>query len=254
MKTLSRYGVGYLADTPQGLFVVDPRDFWITRTLLKRGEYDRDTIQFLSKLIAPDSLICFVGAHIGTLLVPLAAKAGRVVAYEANPSNFRYLGYNVRLNNLGNVTLHNLAAGDRDGIEVSIHHETSNTGHSSINFGENGTVRVPMVSLDKHLDAAARVRLIVMDIEGAEVHALRGMRNTLGRVDFLYTEFCPQHLAALGESAESFIDALTPHFAHMYFCGDTPQAFKDRSWVDFLRRAQPNDLLNLLFTNQELPT
>lgn len=257
MKTLSRYGVGYLADTPQGLFAVDPRDFWITRSLLKRGEYDSDAIRFLSRLVTSDSYICFVGTHIGTLLVPLATKVARVTAYEANPSNFRYLNYNIRLNSLANVAIHNLAVGDRDGIEVAIHHETSNTGHSSINFTEGGAVRVPMITLDQHLGTASKIRLIVMDIEGAEVHAIRGMRNVLGQTEYLYTEFCPSHLAALGESSESFIEALSPHFAHMYLCGsETPQCFKDRSWCDFLSTfpADGNDLTNLLFSNLDMPT
>jgi FkbM family methyltransferase len=252
-KALSRYGVGYLVDCPQGLFVVDPSDFWITRSLLKNGENDREAIRFLSTLINRDSFVCFVGAHIGTLLVPLADKVTRVVAYEADPSNFGYLGYNVRLNNISNTTIHNLAVGDRNGVEVAIQHELSNTGHSSIKFEGDG-VRVPMVTLDQHLGDDSKIRLVVMDIEGAEVHAIRGMSSVLSHVEYLYTEFCPRHLASFGESSASFVEALSPHFAHMYICGDNLQTFKNRRWVDFVKNlpAKKNDLYNLLFTNQNV--
>ena len=255
MKTLGRYGIGYLVETPQGVFAVDPEDWWITRALLKQGSSALQAIRFLSRLIGKDSLVCFIGAHIGTLVVPLAARAGRVVAYEADPSNFRYLGYNLQLNGISNATIHNLAVGDRDGAEVTIRHDRSNTGHSSIEFGSSRDGRqVPMVTLGQHLLNDAGIDLVIMDIEGAEVHALRGMSEIMPRIRYLHTEFCPQYLAELGECHDSFIEALAPHWSHMYVCGNTKVALASGSWVEKLRNmpSRKNLLLKLLFTNEYL--
>ncbi len=254
MKALGKYGVGYLAETPQGVFAVDPQDWWTTRALLRRGSYGLHAVQFLSRLIGKDSLVCFVGAHIGTLLVPLAARSGRVIAYEADPSNFRYLDYNLRLNRISNATIHNLAVGDRDRVEVAIRHDKRNTGHSSIDPGDTRGTRVPMVTLNQHLRNEARIDLIVMDIEGAEAHALRGMGDIMSRLTYLYTEFCPDHLAELGENRHSFIAALAPHWSHMYVCGDFENTLAIGSWADLLRDMplRRSERLNLLFTNQQV--
>ena len=49
-----------------------------------------------------------------------------------------------------------------------------------------------------------------MDIEGAEVEALKGMAGTLSRVPkvVIITELCPQALKLFGTSAEEFMEQL----------------------------------------------
>ncbi|MDX8410924.1 MAG: hypothetical protein R8K46_03485 [Mariprofundaceae bacterium] len=75
-KSFYAYGAGYIADTPQGTFAVDPRDFWVTRCLLRDGCYDKRNIELLKDLLSCDSKVCFIGAHIGTLLVPISKHGG----------------------------------------------------------------------------------------------------------------------------------------------------------------------------------
>ncbi|CAK0757296.1 hypothetical protein CCP3SC5AM1_2340002 [Gammaproteobacteria bacterium] len=148
IRGLYKYGIGYLVDTSQGLFVVDPRDQIISRFLLKNGDYGSSTVRFLSRFIAENDHIIFIGPHIGTLLVPLAKIAGSVTAYEADPINFRLLRYNVKINSLQNVAAYNLAVGDKDDIIVSIAHDVLNSGHSSIKIESKPTEpRVPMITV-----------------------------------------------------------------------------------------------------------
>ena len=53
---------------------------------------------------------------------------------------------------------------------------------------------------------------------------------------------------------DSFIEALAPHWSHMYVCGNTKVALAGGSWVEKLRNmpSRKNLLLKLLFTNEYL--
>ena len=70
-----------------------------------------------------------VGAHIGTLVVPLARHAAHVMAIEANPDTFELLNLNLLLNGCANVEALQLAAGEREG-EIEFVQNTSNSGGS----------------------------------------------------------------------------------------------------------------------------
>jgi FkbM family methyltransferase len=256
IRELYNYGVGYLADTPQGLFVVDPRDQFVSRGLLEYGGWATSALKLLSTLINKNSTVVFIGPHIGTLLVPIAKRSGQVFGYEADPGNFNYLKYNVMLNHLENATLYNLAVGDRDAEVVSLVRDVLNSGHTSIRFGNDlSDENIQMVSLDSHLKIDSSVRLMVMDIEGSEVHAIRGMQNTLKNVDILYTEFSNSFISLLGDNCYNFAHLLKNHFRHMVFFGENKQiCYRRHEWVDVLSGyddIKDEIIVDLLFTNEE---
>ena len=88
-----------------GVMVVDPNDFVVSRQLLQMGEYDWPEILQLLDLVDGDSSVVVVGAHIGSLLIPLARNVRDVTGFEPNPINFQLLQNNVSINNLQNVQL-----------------------------------------------------------------------------------------------------------------------------------------------------
>src|SRR2546430_565382 len=69
---LSKHGIGILTSTKNGLLVVDPRDFNVSRSLLRSGSYDWPDVCLLARLVDQQSRLVFVGAHIGGLLIPIA--------------------------------------------------------------------------------------------------------------------------------------------------------------------------------------
>src|SRR5215510_10338571 len=83
-RILGAHGDGILARTQNGLLIVDPRDFAVARSLLNRGSYDWREIQWLARIVDERSHIVFVGAHIGSLLIPIAKQSGsrQIVALE----------------------------------------------------------------------------------------------------------------------------------------------------------------------------
>jgi FkbM family methyltransferase len=259
-RCLGNRGIAYLAETDQGVFAVDPSDFGVSRSLLRDGQYDQRAIEWLSGLVSRESTVVFVGCQIGALLVPLSRHAGSVVGYEPDALNFKLLSYNVALNGVANATIKNVAIGDSRGV-VRMRHNPTNSGNSSVDpgpavAGKRGTTdatEVAMVTLDSDL-GGRQIDLLVMDVEGFEVHAMRGAANVLANTRYFYVEYCPEQLREQGSTRHDFIDCLSGHFRHAYQYDGAVEAWTDGSWIDWLRHEQParHLLRNLLFTNVEL--
>ncbi|HYD84541.1 MAG TPA: FkbM family methyltransferase, partial [Opitutus sp.] len=183
-KVLARAGIGVCADTDNGFFIVDPGDFVVSRSLLERGEYDRREIEWLQRVVGPaPSTIVIVGVHVGAVLVPLAKRAARVIGFEPNPPTYKLARLNLLLNEIGNTTLEHLAIGAGSGT-VSIVNNPINTGNASISITTTaGSTTIPLTSLDLYCPAKGidSIDLLIIDIEGHELHALRGADQTLQR-------------------------------------------------------------------------
>jgi FkbM family methyltransferase len=109
--------------------------------------------------------------------------------------------------NHGNVELHNVAAGDREGT-TTFHVTRDTTGASVLPpsddmralVGSNWTVEseieVPMRTLDALLSDVAEVSLLKIDVQGFEKSVLAGARETLARTNFLLVElnYMPQYV------------------------------------------------------------
>lgn len=252
---LSGHGIGVAAQTKNGLLVVDPRDFGVSRSLLSNGSYDWEAVMWLARLLDRQSRLIFVGAHLGALLIPLALRSNSrdITAFEPNPGTYRLLEMNLALNCLTHVTLHRSAVGDSGGV-IRFTHNRLNSGNSRVCDG--GETEVTLTTLDRALGAdASVVDLLVMDTEGFESHAIRGSPQTLARTRHFYVEYAPEQLAEQGSSAQEFIELVADHFGSMYLPGPPATFFPTRSYVRYLN-ALPHRcglLLNLLFTNDSHP-
>ncbi len=75
-----------------------------------------------------------------------------------------------------------------------------------------------MVALDQH--ALLNFDFILMDIEGAEFLALKGMPDHLKHCKNLIIEYVTYHLANIAQiSNEEFLGPITPHFDSMKIIG-----------------------------------
>jgi FkbM family methyltransferase len=253
-RVLSRHGEGILANTRNGLLIVDPRDFGVSRSLLTRGTYDWTAIEWLCRILADNSRIVFVGAHIGALVVPIALKSGSrdIVAFEPSPTNHRLLSLNLALNGLQGIEMHRVAAGDAAGT-VRFAHNPINSGNSRI--AAAGDIEVQVRRLDDVLESSPGIDMLVMDTEGFEVRAMRGAGATLRKTGYFYVEYAPDQLVEQGSRAEDFIDAAAELFSSMYLPGEPVRFFPDKSFVAYLRELPPRRalLLNLLFANDASP-
>jgi FkbM family methyltransferase len=173
--------------------------FGISRWLLSGGDYCAEEVDALQSVLRPGDVFVDVGANIG-FFVPIASKAvgqtGRVVAIEPTPAHLDLMRRTIRANQLANVTVIPAAVGDHEG-QITLYQSAVNTGdnHTYPRPGDADGLTVPLVTIDAALAQLGikRVDVMMMDIQGAEGFALRGMTQTWARnLDLLLLcEFWP---------------------------------------------------------------
>ncbi len=185
---------------------------WLT---IARGEYEPETTRLLRHLLKPGAHFVDVGAHIGyyTLLAAaVVGPRGRVWAFEPAPDTYRLLLEEVRRNGLTNVQAERLAVGSASKEAPFFLHPARGKSSLYQGAGTGEPIIVPMTSLDAYFRVRGhpRVDVVKMDIEGGEVEALVGMRETVARNPHLrlVVEFNPRALRAAGHSPVDFLDAL----------------------------------------------
>jgi len=246
------YGVAVLTRTENGLLLVPTGDLMLGRRLSFHGRYDSELLSFLLGKCEAASEVLFVGAHVGALAIPVAKRVNRVVAVEANPGTFELLRMNVVLNGLQNMEIHNFAAGDRNG-EVGFLTSELNSGGSGIEIGERGReagIYDKPVRIDvrmKRLDEAfpqTHFDLIVMDIEGSEALALRGMSALVSRSRGLLVEVFEHHLRRVARvSNEEFLSLVGTQFDEAFLLPEKPRSGEAVSSGPYPKSAFPEMML-----------
>jgi FkbM family methyltransferase len=154
---------------------------WIVGSAIHRcwlGFYEPQKQQLVSREVRPGTVFWDVGANVGlySLLASKLVGSGRVFAFEPVPRNLSYLRQHLALNRVANVEVLALAVSDKNGSANFQVEQTCSMGH----FSAEGGLAVSMATLDS-LVAEGKVLppdCIKMDIEGAELLALRGAART----------------------------------------------------------------------------
>ena len=149
-----------------------------------RERYEREIAYVEGNL---DEGMVFIdgGANLGiytAIASRVVGSSGAVLAFEPNKDVFEVLADTARLNDMGNVHLHNVALADKAGIARLYH----TLGHShSYSLGSEGPLaefeEVETTSIDKALADRGidRLDFLKLDVEGAEELALRGARHAI---------------------------------------------------------------------------
>ncbi len=222
-RAVGPHAAAILAHTARGDFLVAPEDVGVGRRLRRDGAVVDDEIDAVLAHCRPDSRVLVVGGHVGSLALPLAASVASVTVLEANPDTFGLLRRNVAINGLANVDVHAVAANDRGGTLRFLLNRANSGGSKRVPqhartayyYDRPDEVEVPAVVLDDYF-AGRTFDVIVMDIEGSEVFALRGMPRLLGACRHLFVEFLPHHLRDVaGVGVAEFLAPLARHFAQL---------------------------------------
>lgn len=177
--------------------------YWADRSTFFLGRYyDLPTQLALKGLLAPGDTFVDVGANrgmISLLAARLVGPSGRVIAFEPNPAPRAKFETALKRNGIENVTIHPVGLGDAE-LTLDLRVPKINSGEGSFgqpNYaaGEIETISCRLALGDDYLGAIAP-RVIKLDVEGYEWHALRGLEATLVRSrPILLTEIVSQHLA-----------------------------------------------------------
>jgi len=221
---IGKYGLGILVKAKQGLFAVGAEDLYVSRALLLNVEYNSNELVRLQTFVSSESRVLFIGAHIGSLLILIAQRCKKVIAFEPNPFSYELLSINLILNKVTNCQAFNLAASDKS-EKLDFLLNMSNSGGSKriplikapMYYCDNPeTITIDAVPLDSHIKER-EFDLVVMDIEGSEYFALKGMQEILNNARVLQVEFLPHHLKNVsGVTVKDFVALIEPHFAILY--------------------------------------
>lgn len=134
--------------------------------------------------VRPGDVVIDGGAFIGDTAVLFDAKTSgdcEIHAFELLDENITLMRRNLEMNGLsGKVVVNKTALGDKSGVDISIA-ATRLQASTSLMFP--GAIVVPMIKLDDYVKEhqLSRVDFIKFDIEGAEIPALEGARETIER-------------------------------------------------------------------------
>ena len=212
-----------IVESKNGTLAVDPRDLEVGLKLRNNGSYGLDEIARINELITTQSNVLVVGAHIGSLVIPIAKNCNKVVAIEANPNNFNLLKTNLHLNKSENVTIHNIAASSKQEI-IKFQMNVVNSGGSKrlpknneymYRYDNPEVIEVQAYSLDEYLDENI-FDLVLIDIEGSEYFAMQGMEKILSNCNTLIAEFLPHHLKNIADvTVEQFLSLIPKQFTQL---------------------------------------
>ena len=135
-------------------------------------------------------IVIDIGAHIGLYTIIASKRVGangKVVAIEANPSNFELLNRNIKVNQLTNIiSLNNAVYSKETKLKLylpgeELGHTTYNTVMSDRAKNEDKFVEVSANTLDYllQLKEITDVNWVKIDVEGAEFEVLKGAHNLL---------------------------------------------------------------------------
>jgi FkbM family methyltransferase len=168
----------------------------------------------LYALARPGDVILDVGSNIGEILLNfarLAGPGGRAIGFEANPETCARCRSNIRLNEFANVEVHAIGVGSDEGELHFGHRSSSNSGADSIMPAGDGTIKVPVTTIDRFAGGHGldRVDLIKIDVEGYEMNVLRGAEATLGKHrPRMFIELCDNNLRDQHSSAAELVGFL----------------------------------------------
>jgi len=151
------------------------------------GTAERPLQEALSSELRPGATFFDIGANVGfvTLIAArLVGPGGRVVAFEPVPRNAAAIRENLALNGIdwAEVVETAVAAGaSTANLIVSDVSAFSRLESTSVPTGARETIEVPVISIDEFLAASGSPApdVVKIDVEGAELEVIEGMRNTL---------------------------------------------------------------------------
>lgn len=157
--------------------------------------HDHKNISLLNsvKCIDVGDVVVDVGACVGTYTKYFSDKllnTGRLYCIELSPVNFERL--QVDFSSYKNIELVNAAISDSDGYLNYYKGKTSETyniiGHDTSFAPSEDSGKIQSIKLDTLLKDEERIKLIKIDVEGAEYKVLKGMKEVANRTEYILLE------------------------------------------------------------------
>lgn len=216
------------------------RMYLVGKTLAERRER-----LFLRRHLRPGMTVVDMGANVGfytVLFSRMVGATGAVYAFEPDPLCSGILRDRVGGLPSQNVRVEPTALGESEGQATLYCSNRDRAENRTYPFAAGVPVETEPVrvqSLDGYCEthAVGHIDAIKMDVEGAEVAVLRGMRHILAESPpaWMFIEFCPQQLSGADASAGEFWDVLRGSGYDSHALDDTGQPRRIRDEGAFTR-------------------
>ncbi|MBI0577793.1 FkbM family methyltransferase [Neobacillus cucumis] len=203
-----------------GKLIVPANDLGIGPDLIIHGAYDIGLTKYFMSTVRPGDVVVDIGANVGLFSILagyLVGDSGKVYCFEANKSIFQFLQDNISMNWL-RKTVHpfNKAIYSSQDIltfTIDAGNHTLSTLYEVDQWNKNGyhdsliQVQVESEPLDNYFNQIDHIRLLKMDIEGAEYDAFLGMEKFLthGKIENISFEW---NIPMLKERTEPLLELL----------------------------------------------
>jgi FkbM family methyltransferase len=225
------------------------------------GVWEPNLTLFLQSRLAAGDVFVDVGANVGwfsILAAKLVGPEGRVVSIEASPLLAAELVRNIELNRFPNVRAENAAAGSAPGWVDIVHGPAEHTGLTRVHQGTS--VRRDTLQALIGEDDLSRVRLLKIDVEGAEYDVIEGFEPALRRLPEaaeLVVEVGPQR-ASESARVEALFAAFDDAGFHPYALPNSyePTGYVLDPVVTSLERVEgvPVSEIDVVFSRRDVPT
>lgn len=165
--------------------------------VLKREIWGEDIYFFDSNISNP--YIIDIGSHIGISVLYFKSiyPDSTIVCFEPNPTSFKVLEENLYINDLKDISLHNIAIWKHKGKKI-LYIDSQDTGwDSNSSFVENGWTgkeRTKTISVNTDVlktYVTRDVDMLKIDTEGSEISILKSNFEILNRVKNIAVEYHP---------------------------------------------------------------
>jgi FkbM family methyltransferase len=176
-------GLTHLVDeTP---IYLNTADIGCPANFINGGRYEEEYLQVLASFCRPDTVFLDIGANLGVFSLRLAPylRQGRIIAFEPNDRIRDLFARSIHLNGLRErIEIFGCGASDEAAelvLEVPQGH--AGGGHVEHALPGDTRARIQVRPLDDVLRDLPGFQVAKIDVEGHELHALRGMQALLSR-------------------------------------------------------------------------
>ncbi|MCB0209167.1 MAG: FkbM family methyltransferase [Anaerolineae bacterium] len=151
------------------------------------GTNEKPVQKAIAHYLRPGQVFYDIGANVG-FFTAIAAKrvgpTGFVYAFEPVPENAQSIRHNINLNGFSQVTVFEQAVSDKSGVgALFVTHYAGGSTLSTVGKPSDTreVINVSLISIDDLVTRRTLLppSLVKIDVEGAELDVLKGMRHTL---------------------------------------------------------------------------
>lgn len=194
---------------------------------------ESEVVESVLEEVEPEDVFYDVGANVGMYTCFVSQKVNTSVAFEPHPENRMRLRENIELNGLENAVVRQEALSDEDGkTHLAIHGaDVAGEGTHSLATEEDGTtVEIETARADSLVNTGScpSPDVVKIDVEGAELSVLQGMKNSLEDCRAVYCEVHSERVTEYGGTVDEIYELLESHDFSI-------ESLEERGSEEFLR-------------------